>query len=281
MLLFQRSVDLQNWLHTVRGHNRKIGFVPTMGALHAGHLSLIQASRATDSYTVCSIFVNPTQFNEPSDLEKYPRTPGRDIELLVASGCDALFLPPVEEVYPEELDTSVSVELGALETVLEGEFRPGHFAGVVQVVHRLLQLVQPDRLYMGQKDYQQLTIIREMIRQLQLPVELVMVNIKREADGLAMSSRNVRLSPDFRRLAPVIYQTLLQVKQDWVEKTVPEWRAWALHRLEQAGLQPEYFEIIDGQSLQPVQAFKEAQSLLAVTAAWAGDIRLIDNVVVR
>src|SRR5690606_30234513 len=147
------SEDLQNWLQSVRGHNRKIGFVPTMGALHDGHLSLIRRSKAADSFTVCSIFVNPTQFNEASDLEKYPRTPARDIGLLAGSACDALFMPTAAAIYPKDLDTSVNVRLDTLERVMEGQFRPGHFAGVVQVVNRLLQLVPPDPLYMGQNDW--------------------------------------------------------------------------------------------------------------------------------
>lgn len=280
MYLFKRSVDLQNWLQTVRGHNRKIGFVPTMGALHEGHLSLIDQSAQSNSFTICSIFVNPTQFNDPADLEKYPRTPARDIELLTASKCDALFLPEVGEIYPKGLDTQVSVDLDPLDKVMEGAFRPGHFAGVVQVVHRLLQLVKPDRLYMGQKDFQQKTIVGEMIRQLQLPVELVSVNIRRETDGLAMSSRNVRLSPEFRQKAPIIYRTLLQIKQDREEKTAAEWKHWAVQQLEQGGLRPEYVELVDGNSLQPIPTFRGSHYVVACVAAWAGDVRLIDNITV-
>lgn len=277
MYLFQRSVDLQRWLKTVRGHNRKIGFVPTMGALHDGHLSLIRQSKAENSFTVCSIFVNPTQFNDPADLEKYPRTPGNDIALLEGVGCDALFLPTVAEVYPAGTDTSVSVNLHPLDTVMEGAFRPGHFAGVVQVVHRLLQLAQPDRLYMGQKDYQQLTIIREMIRQLKLPVELIMAPIRREADGLAMSSRNVRLSDEFRAKAPAIHRILEEVKEQQDEKTLADLQHWAIEQLKEAGLRPEYFEIVDGYNLQPVASLAKTKLAVACTAAWAGDIRLIDN----
>jgi pantoate--beta-alanine ligase len=279
MYLFQRSVDLQNWLQTVRGHNRKVGFVPTMGALHDGHLSLIRQSGAENTFTVCSIFVNPTQFNDASDLEKYPRTPGRDIDLLAGAACDVLFLPTVEEVYPPDLDTSVSVDLHPLDAVMEGAFRPGHFAGVVQVVHRLLQLVQPDRLYMGQKDYQQLTIIREMIRQLDLPVKLVMAPIRRETDGLAMSSRNVRLTPEYRAAAPAIYRILEQVKEQVEEKSVQELENWAMGELTEAGLRPEYVEIVDGYSLQTISRMSETKQAVACVAAWAGDIRLIDNLI--
>lgn len=279
MYLFKRSVDLQNWLKTVRGHNRMIGFVPTMGALHDGHLSLIRQSQAENSFTVCSIFVNPTQFNDAADLEKYPRTPSNDITLLAGAGCNALFLPMVKEVYPPQVDTSVAVDLHPLDTVMEGAFRPGHFAGVVQVVHRLLQLVKPDRLYMGQKDYQQLTIIREMIRQLKLPVDLMMAPIRREADGLAMSSRNVRLSDEYRAKAPAIHRILEEVKEQQEEKTVADLQNWAIAQLTEAGLRPEYFEIVDGYTLQPVASVAETKLAVACTAAWAGDIRLIDNLV--
>lgn len=281
MYLFKRSEDLQNWLQTVRGHNRKIGFVPTMGALHEGHLSLIRQSAAANSFTICSIFVNPTQFNDPSDLEKYPRTPGRDIELLTNSGCHALFMPSVEEVYPDNVDTSLELDLGQLDKVMEGAFRPGHFAGVMQVVHRLLQLVLPDRLYMGQKDFQQQAIIGEMIRQLKLPVELIMVEIVREPDGLAMSSRNVRLSPEFRQKATIIHEVLLRIKQEREEKSVAEWKAWALKELQDTGLKPEYVAIADGSSLQDVDSFKSANYIVACVAAWAGDVRLIDNMIVK
>jgi pantoate--beta-alanine ligase len=281
MYLFKRSGDLQKWLQTVRGHNRKIGFVPTMGALHAGHLSLIRQSADENSFTICSIFVNPTQFNDPADLEKYPRSPGRDIELLVSSQCDALFLPGVEEVYPPDIDTRLDIQLDPLDKVMEGAFRPGHFAGVVQVVNRLLQLVQPDRLYMGQKDFQQQAIIGAMIRQLQIPVELIMADIVREADGLAMSSRNVRLSPEFRQRAPVIHEALLQIKEDSTERSLEEAKSRAFQQLEDAGLQPEYVEIVDGHSLQPLTAIDASDYEVACIAAWAGEVRLIDNVIVR
>ena len=281
MYLFKRSEDLQNWLQTVRGHNRKIGFVPTMGALHRGHLSLIRQSSEANSFTVCSIFVNPTQFNDQTDLEKYPRTPARDIELLVNSQCDALFLPEVSEVYPADVNTAVEVDLGDLDQVMEGAFRAGHFAGVMQVVNRLLQLVQPDRLYMGQKDFQQQAIIREMIRQLQLPVELIMADIVREADGLAMSSRNVRLSPAFREKATVIHEVLQLIRTEREERSVDEWRTWATQQLQGAGLKPEYVEIVDGNTLQAVASFKAAKYIVACVAAWAGDVRLIDNMIVK
>lgn len=279
MYVFKGSNDLQQYLRRLRSKDASIGFVPTMGALHEGHLSLIRQSQADNQFTICSIFVNPTQFNETSDLEKYPRTPGNDIAMLCGARCDVLFLPTVAEVYPAGLDTEVDVDLGQLDRVLEGKFRPGHFAGVVQVVRRLLNLVQPDRLYMGQKDYQQFTIIREMIRQLKLPVEIIMAPIVREPDGLAMSSRNTRLSPADRLAAPIIYKTLREARQLSKTKTPAAVRSWALEQLQTAGLRPEYFELVDGETLQPISALGDSDSAVACTAVWAGNVRLIDNVV--
>jgi len=281
MYLFQQSTDLQNLLQSVRGHNRKIGFVPTMGALHAGHLSLIRQSKAANSLTICSIFVNPTQFNDAADLEKYPRTPSQDIELLVKEACDVLFMPKVAEVYPKNIATKVSIDLGTLDQVLEGQFRPGHFAGVVEVVNRLLQLVTPDRLYMGQKDFQQFTIIQEMIQQLKLPVELIVVDIKREADGLAMSSRNVRLSTHFRAIAPTIFEVLQQTKVQINSKSIPALKSQATNILNACGLKTEYFEIVDGYTLANIETAEEHDYIVACVATWADDVRLIDNIILK
>jgi pantoate--beta-alanine ligase len=190
MLLFKTTTALENHLSQCRAAGQTIGFVPTMGALHEGHLSLIRTSKAATDLTVCSIFVNPTQFNDPNDLEKYPRQTDQDIHLLHGVATDILFLPEVEAVYPPDLDTSVNLDFGSLDKLMEGEHRPGHFNGVAQVVKRLLDLVQPDKLFMGQKDYQQFCICNSLITQLQLPVALVRCAIVREASGLAMSSRN-------------------------------------------------------------------------------------------
>lgn len=281
MYLFKKSADLQAFLADYRSRNRQIGFVPTMGALHKGHLSLLDASQNTAHVTVCSIFVNPTQFNESADLEHYPRTPGRDIDLLHKAGCDILFMPEVEEVYPVKYEVPVpDVELGHLAEVMEGEHRPGHFEGVMQVVLRLLHLVQPDFLFMGQKDYQQLTIIREMIRQLSLQVELVGCPTLREPDGLAMSSRNVRLSPEDRSRALAINQTLAEAGS-WAGALSPaEIQEKALNALREAGLVPEYFKLADAENLQLVDAFEAGREVIACAAARAGEVRLIDNRVI-
>jgi pantoate--beta-alanine ligase len=279
MFFFKKINQLQAYLNTVRRQNQPIGFIPTMGALHQGHLELIrQAARAGD-HTVCSIFVNPTQFNNIRDLEKYPRTPHKDIELLTSVGCNILFIPSVAEIYPPVGFEDPHFEFGSLSEVMEGVFRPGHFTGVAQVVSRLLDIVQPDRLYMGQKDFQQVVIVQSMLQQLQLPVQLVRCPTIREEDGLAMSSRNMRLTPEFRQKAPAIYQALLQAKQFSENGCLPKAiEQQALEKLNEAGLKPEYFEIVNSETLLPIERFNEAKNIVACTAVWAGDVRLIDNI---
>lgn len=281
MYLFKTVQDYSNFLQHLDGDSASVGFVPTMGALHDGHLSLINASKEQNALTVCSIFVNPTQFNESSDLVKYPRTPARDIELLAAAGCDVIFMPSPEEVYPPGVDLDSPIPPADLVSGMEGQFRPGHFEGVVQVVKRLLDIVQPARLYMGQKDYQQSAIIGWMIQALELPVELVVCPIMREADGLAMSSRNVRLEEDIRQRATLLFQTLTAVKEKLHEASVQDVQAWALGNLSQKDFRPEYFEIVDGVSLQPLEEINETDFVVACTAVWAGEVRLIDNMILQ
>ncbi|MBL7829168.1 MAG: pantoate--beta-alanine ligase [Saprospiraceae bacterium] len=279
MYIFKKITDLQR---LIRQSGVPVGFAPTMGALHDGHLELIRMAKQDGCLAVASIFVNPTQFNDPKDLEKYPRMPEKDAALLDSAGCDVLFIPSVEEVYPPGVDLTVSLDFGALDQVMEGKFRPGHFKGMATVVNRLLDIVRPQRLYMGQKDYQQLSIVRDMIRQLQLPVELVMCPTVREPDGLAMSSRNLRLSLEMRGIAPIIHQTL-----QWAKKALEAGQSAsviqeeALEKLQAAGLTPEYFEIVNGITLLPVTSAKEATSIVACTAAFAGEVRLIDNLVFK
>ena len=277
MLLYKKVDDLNASVRYEKNRKRRIGFVPTMGALHEGHMSLIRAAQEKEDIVVCSIFVNPTQFNEQKDLETYPRTPHKDILLLERVGCDILFMPEAAEIYPPGLDTKLDLDLQLLDTVMEGAFRPGHFEGVAEVVKRLLDIVVPDSLYMGQKDFQQLTIIRHVIQQLGLPVELVMCPIKRKKNGLAMSSRNVRLSEDLRNRAGVIHQTLVQ-SEEWIRQMSPdEAEKKALQALTIPGFRPEYFKIVDPITLQEVSNAKKPSSLIACTAVWAGNIRLIDN----
>lgn len=280
MYLFTRVSNLQQFLLVQQQNGRSVGFVPTMGALHSGHLSLIAQSKAENDLTVCSIFVNPTQFNDPNDLARYPRNPVKDIEMLEGVGCDVVFLPSVHEIYPPDLDTTPQISLGQLDKVLEGEFRPGHFAGVVQVVKRLLDIVQPARLYMGQKDFQQFSIIRFMIRELHLPVQLVMGPTVREADGLAMSSRNVRLSETERSIAPAIYQSLARIKAALDTAPPPLLAEGEKQALTAAGLRPEYLEIVDAETLLPVVTTPDkSRQIIACAAAWLGNVRLIDNMI--
>ncbi|MBL0191673.1 MAG: pantoate--beta-alanine ligase [Saprospiraceae bacterium] len=272
----------QELIHSISDERllgRSIGFVPTMGALHQGHLDLIRASLDRNCYTVCSIFVNPTQFNDPKDLEKYPRTLSSDSEMLLKAGCDLLFAPDVAEIYPKVPDTTPSFDMIGMDRVMEGKFRPGHFDGVVQVVYRLLDLVKPDHLFMGLKDYQQQAIIGRMILALNLPVFLVSVETTREEDGLAMSSRNARLTPEWRQKAPIIFETLQAVKTDVLAgKNISRIEAFYFSKLTELGFRMEYLEICNPLTLQPISHFKD--KAVVCIALWAGDVRLIDNILI-
>ena len=281
MYLFKRVSDLQRYIGSQRDQQKNIGFVPTMGALHEGHLTLIERSKSENDITVCSIFVNPTQFNDKKDLDKYPRTTANDISLLTKKGTEVLFLPSPEEVYPKGLNTKLDLEMGDLDKVMEGEFRPGHFEGMAQVVKRLLDIVNPHHLYMGQKDYQQLTIVRSMIRQLSLPVKLVMCPIKRETDGLAMSSRNVRLQPAIRERASILSETLKKAKAKIGKISPAEIQKEAMASMTIQDFKPEYFRIVDGITLLPVEDASKSEEIVACTAVWAGDVRLIDNMILK
>ncbi len=281
MLLFKKVAELQQYLQKVSNEGKTIGFVPTMGALHQGHLSLVNRAKSEASCTVVSIFVNPTQFNDKKDLKKYPRTLGNDIEMLSSVQTNVLFAPSVEEVYPEGLDTSLDLDFGQLATVMEGAFRPGHFDGMAQVVHRLLDIVQPNKLFMGQKDFQQLTIVRSMLKQLNHKTELVVCPIIREADGLAMSSRNRRLTPVYREKAVLLSQILSKVKSNIHSRTPENMAKMAMKTLTEAGFKPEYFDIVDGVTLQSIKQFSDSDFVVALTAAWAGEIRLIDNMILK
>ncbi len=276
MLIFTTVREIRHWLDR-HADGLTVGFVPTMGALHAGHISLIAASKLECSLTVCSIFVNPAQFNDPRDLALYPRTYEADVTMLAESGTDLLFFPAVEEIYPPDF-VPVEVDLGGLDLGMEGLHRPGHFAGVVRVVHRLLDIVRPHKLFMGQKDLQQFTIIRRMIDQLGMAVQLVVCPIARENNGLAMSSRNRRLSAEGRAGAGLIYQALLFGKTKRTTLSPVETMAACLEKLRQPGLTPEYFEIVDPETLQPIIQWPETgRSCVACTAVWLEGVRLIDN----
>lgn len=279
MHFFTQIEPMRQFLNLRRQQGGTIGFVPTMGALHQGHLSLVGQAKQKNTLAVCSIFVNPTQFNDPKDLERYPRTPDKDIEMLSGVGCDVIFMPEVEEIYPSDVAQQPPLDLGALGEVMEGRFRPGHFAGVAQVVERLLRIVEPNQLYMGQKDFQQVAIVRFMIKQLHLPVALVMSPTVREPDGLAMSSRNVRLSTEQRSIAPVIFRTLEEARHNLSKDAlnVRDIESRAIAVLQEAGLRPEYFDIVNAETLQPVTPGLPPRQMTACVAAWLGEVRLIDN----
>lgn len=279
MQIFKRVQHIQAYIEYQKSLGFTIGFVPTMGALHSGHLALVEYAHQQSDISVASIFVNPTQFNEASDLAKYPRTFEKDVDLLYTHQLHALFAPEVLDIYPATGIQTPSIDFKGLDTVLEGAFRPGHFAGVAQVVHRLLDIVRPDYLFMGQKDYQQWTIIHHMLRELSMDTELIMVPTMREKDGLAMSSRNVRLTEEWRIKAPQIHQLLEWVRHNLHSIPIESLTSHVMEKLEEEGFRPEYFAIVDGHTLLPVQQLNEHQKIVACVAAWAGDIRLIDNVI--
>jgi pantoate--beta-alanine ligase len=282
MLLLKRVSDLQKHLNSLKNKGLQIGFIPTMGALHRGHVSLIDRSRNTCDVTVASIFVNPTQFNDPKDLEKYPRPISRDIEMLTEAGCHVLFLPDVEEIYPKGTTPSQKFNFGKLDKVLEGTFRPGHFDGMAQVVHRLLEIVKPNKLFMGQKDFQQQAIVGSLIQQTNLPTELVTCAIIRDEDGLAMSSRNVRLSPEDRAIAPLIHKTLQEAADMVGDYSPSEIQKQVTAKLRaESRFRLEYFEIVDGRTLLQIRLFEDTDYAVALTAVWVGEVRLIDNIVLK
>jgi pantoate--beta-alanine ligase len=279
MILFKTAADLQKHLEKIRASGSSSGFVPTMGALHAGHLSLIDQSKKNTNVTVCSIFVNPTQFNDPKDFAKYPVTLDEDLLQLEKAGCNIVFLPSVAGMYPNGTALEKTFDLGYLETILEGKYRPGHFQGVCQVVHRLLEMVQPDTLFLGRKDYQQCMVIKRMIDVSGWNIALDVVPTLRELSGLAMSSRNMRLSEKEKESATAIYRSLLYIKQNIGPGVVKDLVATAEKMITAAGFQKiDYVTIADAASLQEVTEWNGRQKLVALAAAFMGGVRLIDNI---
>lgn len=269
--------DLKNFLALEREKGKKIGLVPTMGALHAGHISLVKRCVAENDICVVSDFVNPTQFNDKHDLETYPRTLEADCALLEPVGCDYVFAPSVAEMYPEP-DTRV-FDLGPVAAVMEGPRRPGHFNGVAQVVSKLFYIVEPDNAYFGEKDFQQIAVIREMVRQLNLPVHIVDCPIQREADGLALSSRNTRLTPEQRQKAPVIARTLKESTTFVPAKSVQEVIDFVVNTINQVPeMKVEYFEIVDGHTMQFIKNWSDTTYPVGCITVYCGEVRLIDNI---
>lgn len=280
MYIFKTVQDLQHHIHINKKQAKRIGFVPTMGALHRGHLNLVQSAFEDCDLVICSIFVNPTQFGDPEDLSKYPRPIESDIQKLEEIGCSVLFLPTVTEMYPKDL-VSPSVDLKGLDTHMEGAHRPGHFEGVVQVILRFLDILQADYLYMGQKDYQQFAVIKYVLQLLQLNTQLVCVPIVREEDGLAMSSRNIRLSTEGRQKASLISKMLFEAKEQALSLSLKEVKKRALAFIEQHQLELDYFTIIDGDSLESIDSFDKATTVTACTTVRIDGVRLLDNIILR
>jgi pantoate--beta-alanine ligase len=268
---------LASQVRDIRKSDKTIGFVPTMGALHKGHVSLVQRSKKENDITIASIFVNPTQFNDKDDLKRYPRMPEKDSAMLEAAGCDIVFMPDEKQIYPEP-DTRV-FDFGGLEKVMEGKHRPGHFNGVAQVVTRLFDMVKPHRAYFGIKDFQQLAIIRYVVKKLHYPIEIVACPIVRESDGLAMSSRNMLLSADERKTALILSKSLFEAYEMKSTHNPREIVSFVTDKINSTpGIDLEYFEIVNGSTLLPVSAWEGEENITGCIAARVGKIRLIDNI---
>lgn len=277
MKLIRTIKELQAELDTYKKQGKKIGLVPTMGALHAGHASLVKRSVSENSATVVSVFVNPTQFNDKNDLIKYPRNLDADCQLLEEVGATFVFAPAVEEMYPEP-DTR-QFNFAPLDTVMEGAFRPGHFNGVAQIVTKLFDAVQPDNAYFGEKDFQQLAIIRAMVKQLGYMLHIVGCPIVRETDGLALSSRNARLSKEEREIALNISQTLFKSRTFAASHSLEETVKFVEDSIAAVdGLRLEYFQIVDGNTLQPVSNWEDSDYIVGCITVFCGEVRLIDNI---
>ena len=269
--------ELKSYLADSKKDGKRIGLVPTMGALHKGHLSLVERCVKENDVCVVGVFVNPTQFNDKHDLETYPRTLEADCALLEQAGCDFVFAPLVEEMYPEP-DTR-TFDFGPVMQVMEGAKRPGHFNGVAQVVSKLFYIVEPDNAYFGEKDFQQIAVIRAMVKQLQIPVQINACPIVREADGLALSSRNTRLTPELRAKAPKIARAMCESLELAKTKSVKEVHDYVVNTLNaDPDLEVEYYEIVDGNSLQAIQDWKDTDYAVGCITVYCGEVRLIDNI---
>lgn len=283
MIIFKKAADLRHYLAEQKKRKRSVGFSPTMGALHQGHISLLEASKKDNDITTSSIFINPAQFNDPADFEKYPVTIEKDIYMLEKAGCDILFLPSVREIYPDGFTNHKQYDLGQLETLLEGKFRPGHFQGVCMVVERLLNIVCPGKLYLGQKDYQQCMVITRLIQLMGIEKDttLVVCPTLREPDGLAMSSRNMRLNEEERKKAVAIYNVLTGIKNNLQPSSLINIKNKAVEELAVKDFRVDYVEIVDASTLEPVTEWDGRQKLVALVAAFNNEVRLIDNMLIN
>lgn len=277
MKVFKSINELQQYLAEAKKKNKKIGLVPTMGALHKGHESLVRKCAKENDECIVSVFVNPTQFNDKNDLLTYPRTEEADCKLLKAAGCTAVLIPSVEEMYPE-VDTRI-FDLGPVAEVMEGPRRPGHFNGVAQIVSKLFEIVGPDNAYFGEKDFQQIAVIRRLVELLKMPVRIVACPIVREADGLALSSRNARLTPEQREKAPLIARTLKESVTFAAHKNVKEVVDFVVNTINSVPeMQVEYYEIVDGYTMQPISDWAETPYPVGCITVYCGSVRLIDNI---
>ena len=279
MLIINKISELSVYLEKYRSQKKKIGFVPTMGALHEGHISLVNRAKKENDIVVVSIFVNPTQFNNPEDLKNYPRTPKEDEKMLRENNVDIIFSPIVEEIYnPDTIKKNV-LELGKIADVMEGIHRPGHFDGVVQIVSKLFEIVKPQKAYFGEKDFQQLAVIRLMVNKIHFPVEIIACPTVREKSGLAMSSRNLKLSKKGLQDAVEISKTLFYVKENWKKFNPADIKERAIEMIESSGkLKVEYVEISEEESLQPINDWNPKKHFRCFAAVYCEDIRLIDNI---
>ncbi|QES87912.1 pantoate--beta-alanine ligase [Rhizosphaericola mali] len=281
MIIFKKVADIQNYISIQKEKGKSVGFVPTMGALHEGHISLIEFGKTQSDFLICSIFVNPTQFNDKNDFEKYPITIDADIELLEKNHCDVLFLPSVAEMYPDGMELKTHYDLGNIENLLEGAFRPGHFQGVCQVVERLLRIVLPDKLFMGQKDYQQVMVLKKMIQLQNLDTELIMLPIKRSQAGLALSSRNARLNQENLDHALTIIRVLEKIKSNISKNTFETLKKDAEDTLLNNGFEKiDYIELAQQEDLQSLPIWIKDTPSIILIAAWIEGVRLIDNILI-
>jgi len=283
MIIVKTGNQLAAIIEKKKKNGQRVGFVPTMGALHDGHIELFHTAKKYCDIVVCSIFINPTQFNDQEDYKKYPVTIESDILLLENKGCDVLFLPSLNEIYTEGLDNLEHYNLGAIDTVLEGKFRPGHFQGVCQVVHQLLKIVLPDILFLGQKDYQQCMVLKKLIELIQFnyKINLQIIPIVREDDGLAMSSRNIRLNKEFRKIAPELFAGLHEIKENLMPGKVENLIQPVINGLNKAGFKTEYIELADADTLEIIKNWDGKQKAVILGAAFLDGVRLIDNIIIN
>lgn len=276
MLIFKKIADLRTFLKEIKSLNQSVGFVPTMGALHNGHISLIEASRKACNVTICSIFVNPTQFNDKADLERYPRMPEKDAQFLEKANCDVLFLPSVEEIYPKQDNTIF--DFGFLDKTLDGKHRPGHFNGVAQVVKRLFEIVEPNKAFFGEKDFQQVMIVKALVNQLEMDVEIIACPILRESSGLAMSSRNALLTAVEKEKADLIPKLMQKAKMIAVENGIEAAKIFIDNETCKISIMKlDYFEICNSENLEELKELNSGKKAIALIALFVGKIRLIDN----